>query len=102
MAPFPLKARPYYDMCRKCDSLEAQLSRLREMARKTSEAIPKQVPFRVSFFRFTVAELLDRQVMKCLFLRTRCVPPMSQFQGLTTVMRFIAATLACLIARGHH
>lgn len=26
----------------KCDSLEAQLSRLREMARKTSDAIPKQ------------------------------------------------------------
>jgi mediator of RNA polymerase II transcription subunit 7 len=48
----------------KCDSLEAQLSRLREMARKTSEAIPKQV-------------------MKCLLHRTSfpCCPWTSLITG---------------------
>ena len=40
---FTLTAKFDCDTYRKCDSLEAQLSRLREMAKKKSEQIPKQV-----------------------------------------------------------
>jgi hypothetical protein len=102
---FSPDSQAYHDTYRKCDSLEAQLSRLREMARKTSEAIPKQVLFLVSVFRSTVVELFSRQVMKCLLHRTRYVPSMSQVQARAygaLITRFVAATLASLVARGRH
>ena len=45
-SPFPPSQLSFIvirDTYRKCDSLEAQLSRLRDMAKKKSEQIPKQV-----------------------------------------------------------
>jgi hypothetical protein len=53
----------------------------------------------------TVVELFSRQVMKCLLHRTRYVPSMSQVQARAygaLITRFVAATLASLVARGRH